>query len=119
MPKGGYSPGSGRPKGSTNTLGGVRADVVRLCKEKNYDPIKELIDIAQSDDPMVPLDVKVNIHKELLNYMAPKLKSIDMEKRGTETINVMIQNFGELKTVEQPITLAQEPAKPIDLMPVE
>ena len=56
--------------------------------------------IAQSDDPMVPLDVKVNIHKELLNYMAPKLKSIDMEKRGTETINVMIQNFGELEEVQ-------------------
>jgi hypothetical protein len=29
----------------------------RLCKEKNYDPIKELIDIAQSDDPMVPLNL--------------------------------------------------------------
>ena len=57
MPRGGYRPGSGRPKGSTNTLGGVRADVVRLCKEKNYDPIKELIDIAQSDDPMVPLNL--------------------------------------------------------------
>ena len=118
MPRGGYRPGSGRPKGSTNTLGGVRADVVRLCKEKNYDPIKELIDIAQSDDPMVPLDVKVNIHKELLNYMAPKLKSIDMEKRGTETINVMIQNFGELEG-EQPVTLAQESAKPVTLMPAD
>ena len=56
---------------------------------------------------MVPLDVKVNIHKELLNYMAPKLKSIDMEKRGTETINVMIQNFGELEEV-QPITIDSE-----------
>ena len=107
MPRGGYRPGSGRPKGSSNTLGGVRADIARLCKEKNYDPIKELIDIAQSDDPMVPLDVKVNIHKELLNYMTPKLKSIDMEKRGTETINVMIQNFGELEEV-QPITIDSE-----------
>ena len=68
---------------------------------------------------MVPLDVKVNIHKELLNYMAPKLKSIDMEKRGTETINVMIQNCAELETVEQPVTLAQEPAKPVTLMPAD
>ena len=59
---------------------------------------------------MVPLDVKVNIHKELLNYMAPKLKSIDMEKRGTETINVMIQNFGEMETVQSdPIDPSKKP----------
>ncbi len=89
MPRGGLRPGAGRPKGSRNPLTAAREEIFRLCQEADYNPIRELIEIAQSDDPKVSLKLKAEVHKELLSYITPKLKSITIE--NVEDRQVIVQ----------------------------
>lgn len=93
MPRGGFRIGAGRPKGSHNPLTLAREHIIRLCEEADYNPIRELIDIARSDDPKIPLKLKAEVHKELLSYLAPKLKSITVENVEDRQVIVQLVDF--------------------------
>ena len=90
MSHGGLRPGAGRPQGSRNPITIAREQIERLCGEANYNPIQELIQIAQSEDPKVPLKLKAEVHKEILSYLAPKLKSITVENVEDRQVVVKI-----------------------------
>ena len=62
-------------------------------EKAKYDPIKELIDTAK--DPEVPVKERVGIHKEFLKYMAPSLKSIDIQQHVDANIQVVVRKFGD------------------------
>ena len=58
-----------------------------------YDPIKILIDTAKDED--TPIKERISIHKEFLKYMAPSLKSIDIQQHVDANIQVIVRQFGE------------------------
>ena len=58
-----------------------------------YDPIKLLIDTAKDAD--VPIKERIGINKEFLRYMAPSLKSIDIQQQTDMNIQVIVRRFGE------------------------
>lgn len=68
----------------------VREDIRNFCLSRNYDPLAELIRIAQSDDPSIPLRLRVEIHKEVLGYLAPKLRNVNVEKYEDRRIEVVL-----------------------------
>ena len=61
--------------------------------QAKYDPIKDLINLAQNEE--VPVKERIGIHKEFLKYMAPSLKSIDIQQHTDMNIQVIVRKFGE------------------------
>ena len=93
MSRGGLRPGAGRPKGVGSPIARAREEILRLCEEADYNPLQELIGIAQSDDPRIPLKLKAEVHKEILSYLAPKLKSITVENSEDRQVIVQLVDF--------------------------
>ena len=81
----------------------VRARIVELCAQHNYDPIAELIDMvrngyeveANGKKVRVPLDAKdvIGIHKEIIQYIAPKLRSVDVQAQVEANISISVTKF--------------------------
>jgi hypothetical protein len=67
----------------------IRQQVNKLCRDENYDPLREMILLAK--EPTTPLDHRVTLHKELAQYVAPKLKSVELtaEVNGGIQVNVL------------------------------
>lgn len=67
---------AGRPKGSPNK---TRREAVATLLERRfpeYNPILSMAEIA--NDETVDINIRCNMHKEVSQYIAPKLKSIEM-----------------------------------------
>jgi hypothetical protein len=62
-------------------------------EKAKYDPVKEMIEAAQNPD--VPIKERIGIHKEFIRYMAPSLKSIDIQQHVDANIKVIVRRFGE------------------------
>lgn len=93
MSRGGFRTGAGRPKGSRSPIAKAREEILRLCEEADYNPLEELIEMAQSEDPKIPLKLKAEVHKEILSYIAPKLKSITLENAEDRQIVIKMVDF--------------------------
>lgn len=67
----------GRKKGTQNKVSQEKLSTIQeLCVQYNCDPFESLLKIAS--DPMTVIDLKVNILKELCQYIYPKRKSIEV-----------------------------------------
>lgn len=67
----------GRTKGTLNWTNQVQAKKVEeLCEKYKFDPIESLINLAS--DPVLAIDLRVGILKELAQYLYPKKKSIEV-----------------------------------------
>lgn len=87
----------------------VRSALQRACDEAGYDPFKELIRLAtETFDtvvdgktvtlPLCDTDQKISIAKELAQYLAPKLKGIEVEGQVDHEFTLKILHFnGETK----------------------
>ena len=71
----------------------MREALAVYFEKAKYDPIKLLIDTAKDAD--VPIKERIGIHKEFLRYMAPSLKSIDIQQQTGMNIQVIVRRFGE------------------------
>jgi hypothetical protein len=69
----------------------MRSRIVHLMNERNYDPIRELIKIANNN--MTDEKTRIEIHKELAQYIAPKLKSSDLQVSGDLQLTVNVVKF--------------------------
>lgn len=107
MSRGGLRPGSGRPKGSRSPIARAREEILRLCEEADYNPLQELIVIAQSNDPRISLKLKAEVHKEILSYIAPKLKSIKVESSDDRQVIVQLVDVTGAMTGEPKIFSAR------------
>ncbi len=90
---GGYRENAGRPSGSKNKLGAIREKIQQICNDNNYDPFEILIKTAT--DPQTPLKVRLKIAMELAQYLAPKLKAIDIDAKFGGGVTVNIVKFGD------------------------
>lgn len=73
--------------------GQMRTAIAGLCDELNYNPIRELIEKAM--DPDTSAKEKKDIAKTLLPYIAPTLKSIDIQADIDHNVSVSIQSYVE------------------------
>ena len=82
----------------------VRHRIAELCAQNDYDPVRELIEMVQKGHRIVmsdgsfkfiPLDPKdvISIHKEVLQYIAPKLRTIDVQASIEANINVTVTKY--------------------------
>lgn len=86
-----------------------------LCNINGYDPVYELMELIRSGSKisikdangveyteMMPLGAKdqVAIHKEMLKYIYPSLKAVDISGTIDANINVTIQTFGNPEIAE-------------------
>ena len=80
--------------GSTRVKPSEMREALAVYFDKaKYDPIKLLIDTAKSEE--TPIKERIGIHKEFLKYMAPSLKSIDIQQQTDMNIQVVVRKFGE------------------------
>lgn len=81
MPRGAKTPGSGRKKGTPNK---DKADLLQLIRDhvgdQDYHPVLAMAEIA--NDVEMPLETRTAMHKEVSQYVAPKLKSIEHTADG-------------------------------------
>jgi len=83
MPRGGKRVGAGRPKGS---LGAMTERVLDLLEELEFDPLRELVTLYR--DPKTDRRTKVRIASELAQFVAPKLKAIDVQGASSPGITI-------------------------------
>jgi len=88
MPSGGKRAGAGRPKGS---LGAMTERVIDLLEELDFDPLLELVTLYR--DPQTDRRTKVRIASELAQFVAPKLKAIDVQASNHPSIAVHIVQY--------------------------
>jgi hypothetical protein len=85
MPSGGKRAGAGRPKGS---LGAMTERVLELFEELSFDPLRELVALYQNSE--TDRRTKVRIAIELAQFVAPKLKAIDVQTAVSQGIIVNV-----------------------------
>jgi hypothetical protein len=87
----------------------VRKHILAICLKEKYNPVEELVAIAQGTDDA---ELAAKIHMELLSYMAPKLKAMQVQGSISGTIKVSIQNFTqqiiEGKVIDVPVGDSKE-----------
>lgn len=80
------------PSGSGLTKGDEL--IRRLRLEFGYDPLKELVELAQGSDATV--GERIRIAETVMSYYQPKVKAIDYNPNSGETISLNI-TFPEKK----------------------
>jgi hypothetical protein len=69
----------------------IRSRIIGMMNERNYDPVRELIKIAANNT--TDERTRIEIHKELIQYIAPKLKSTDLQLSGDLQLTVNVVKF--------------------------
>lgn len=80
------SPTSKVPSGQGFTKGDLL--LRRLQYEFNFDPLEELVALAKSNKTSV--GEKIKISQELMGYIVPKLKNVEVNQHQGEVIRVNI-----------------------------
>jgi hypothetical protein len=77
MARGGARPGAGRPRGSRGERGRLLEERVRAAVGDDWCPVVFLCQVAA--DRKRPLELRVDCAKASAPYLAPRLKSIELE----------------------------------------
>lgn len=92
-------------EGKILTPAEIRSRIINMMAARNYDPVKELIDMALSKDAegnyIYDAEFRKNIHTELIPYVAPKLKATEITGSVDMSIKISVVKFNgnEPKTV--------------------
>lgn len=71
----------------------MRARIIELCRGRKYDPVAAMIDMVQHDN--IDADQKIAIHRELAQYIAPKVRAVDVSGEVDLTVTVRVKKFGD------------------------
>lgn len=97
----------------------MRDAIHSLCSDLNYDPFKELIALAQETQvveidgrqvqcPVASVDQRIAIAKEVAQYLAPKLKGVEVQGTMDASFTFKVVHFSEAgKSIEIPVELQQ------------
>jgi len=91
----------------------VRSRINELCLKNNYNPFEELIRLASETEetivdgkvlrlPICTTDQKIAIAKEIASYLAPKLKSIEVDAHIDGDFTFKVKHFDELGNEVKP-----------------
>lgn len=88
----------------------MREAIKEMMENLNYNPFKEMILIAKSKETAI--NIRASMASELAQYIAPKLKGVDIEAKGSVGIQVVVQRFADeilSDQVPKTLDLSQEP----------
>ena len=87
----------GRPKGSMNR---PKRALINLLNEKypGYHPVLSMADIA--NDMSNGIELRAQMHKEIAQYVTPKLKAVEIDTINHEPVRVEIVQYSQ--NTEQP-----------------
>jgi hypothetical protein len=69
------------------------AAVIQKMKERKYDALDEMIDIAETAKKTGDLETRLEVAKTLLPYVYPKLKHIEVDAQVNHGITVHVRQF--------------------------
>jgi hypothetical protein len=107
----------------------VRSKINELCVKRNYNPFEELIRLATEtvktevngkmvELPICDVDQKILIAKEIASFLAPKLKSIEVDAHIDGDFTFKVKHFDELGNEVKPVTIEMPRIPPGLLEPV-
>lgn len=103
--------------GQVLTTQEIRSRVQALFETKNYNPIKELIDMVNAKDEnkkyIYDANFRKELHLELARYYAPTMKAVEITGSMDTTIKIVVQNFSDKTTEQKNVTPTEGP--PIDI----
>ena len=86
-------------KGKVLTAMEMRSRILTAMADQNYDPIMELITMAKLKDVdgsyVYDAKMRKEIHAELAQYTAPKLKSTEVTVEGSGSLTITVRKFSE------------------------
>lgn len=85
----------GKPLGSKNRLTKYTDLVREVLEKQGHDPILDMIQQVQAGH--VDPELRFAINKELAQYVAPKLKAVEMTIEGELNGEVRIVSFKDMK----------------------
>jgi hypothetical protein len=87
----------GRPAGSSNKN---KQALITLLEAKypGYNPVVEMVAIAQNMDN--DLAMRLSAHKEVAQYVTPKLKAVEIETINHQPVQVQIVRYSDTDSVE-------------------
>jgi hypothetical protein len=104
MAHGGFRAGAGRKSGSA---GASTVEVRQFLARKNFDPIAKLVELYEHDE--TDHATKVKIAMELAQYVAPKLKAMDIKADvKQQSIKVVLGLAVRPKAVDTAISEAEK-----------
>lgn len=68
-------------------------DIRQKLEELDCDPFSIMADLAKSAEKE---EIKLSAARELAQYIAPKLKSIDMQVKGEQAITITVTKYCEV-----------------------
>lgn len=77
---GGPRPNSGRPRDPWAYSKEDRANLLAYCREKQYDPVISMIELAQNEE--TPARIALQCHREVAKYIHPTLAATKVEHSG-------------------------------------
>jgi hypothetical protein len=94
----------------------VRSKINELCLKRNYNPFEELIRLATETVntevngkmvklPVCDVDQKILIAKEIASFLAPKLKSIEVDAHIDGDFTFKVKHFDELGREVKPAVI--------------
>jgi hypothetical protein len=90
MPRGGWRPGAGRPKGSRNKGTDLLEDRLNRL---GCDPLRAMAELAM--DPTVPVAVRAKLYAELASFLYPKRKAVDTGLSPEDGISISLNLGGD------------------------
>ena len=75
---------SGRKKGTKNK---TNLGISEILQKNSIDCVEELISIAQNTSKE---EIKFGIYKELLKYVYPQLKAVEVNEKISKGINIIV-----------------------------
>ena len=89
---------SGKPKGTKNKRS---FDFAQICSNHDFDPCLELIKIVRTEGASI--HAKVQACSEIMSYLAPKLKAVEVSAGEHTEKFQMTMNFGTPKEGEETV----------------
>lgn len=71
----------------------MRARIIELCRARKYDPVAAMIDMVQNEN--IEAEDRIAIHRELAQYVAPKVRAVDVSGEVDLTVTVRVKKFGD------------------------
>jgi hypothetical protein len=82
-----------------------REAIIDVLTEEGIDPVRELAILAKPgaeyNGAPVPLDTRVRILMELTQYVAPKLKTVEVRGEVEHTHTLVIERYGDDGTIQR------------------
>lgn len=76
----------------------IRSRIMAAMAKRHYDPIIELIDMVtrrnDNGDFFYPPDFRKDIHLQLAQFIAPRLKASEITVEGDLSLSIEVTHFG-------------------------